>query len=294
MIKAVVLGSGAALPTPARGLPSVGVRLNGRVYLFDCGEGAQRQMMSFGLSYAKVECIFVSHSHADHIVGIAGLAQTLDLIGRKEPLRIFCPKGAVKDVEALLSIGKYGYEQVVREVGEGEVFTGNGVTVKAFTVKHSRPSLGFVFEEAGRRNFDAKKCAALGIRGRMFGELEEKGSIKLGGKTVRYESVSKAKKGAKIVYSGDCTPSEATVKAAKGADLLFHEATYASDKEEEAREHLHSTAADAARIAKKAGAKKLVLMHISGRYKTPDLHLKDACPIFRETVVAEDGMEFEA
>ncbi|MDD5317120.1 MAG: ribonuclease Z [Candidatus ainarchaeum sp.] len=291
MLKAVILGSGAAIPTKERGLSSVGLRFAGRVYLFDCGEGTQRQMMRFGMSFAKVDSIFVSHSHADHIVGIAGLAQTLDLSGRREPLRIFCPKGAAGDVEALLSIGKYGYPAVVSEIGEGAVLEGNGFSVKAFQVAHSRPSLGFVFEEEGRRNFDEKKCAALGIKGRMFGELEAKGEIRVGGKTVKYESVSTAKRGAKFAYSGDCVPGKGTVAAARGAHVLVHEATYASDKEEEAREHLHSTAAQAAAVAKKAGAGRLVLTHISGRYKTPELHLLDARKVFPETVAAEDGME---
>ncbi|VVC71963.1 Ribonuclease Z [uncultured archaeon] len=132
----------------------------------------------------------------------------------------------------------------------------------------------------------------MGIKGKMFGELESKGAIKIGRKTVKYEDVSTGKRGAKLVYTGDCTPSEKTVTAAKGADLLVHEATYASDKEAEAREHLHSTAADAARIAGKAGVKKLVLIHVSGRYKTPALHLSDARAIFPETEVAADGLEF--
>jgi len=292
MIKVVVLGSSAAVPSVNRNLSSVGLRFNGDVYLFDCGEGTQRQMMRFGLSYAKVRCIFVSHSHADHIVGIAGLAQTLDMIGRKEPLLIFCPRGSHHHIEALLSIGNYCYEISVNEVGEGKVFEGEGFTVSAFEVRHSRPTLGYIFKQSDRRNFNERKCKSLGIKGRMFGELERKGEITIGGKTVKYEDVSTVKPGIKIVYAGDCLPSESTVLAAKEADLLLHEATYASDKAKEAEENMHSTAAQAAEIALRAGAKKLVLVHLSGRYKTTEQHLKEAREIFTNSDVAEDGSEF--
>jgi ribonuclease Z len=249
-------------------------------------------MMRFGLSYAKVKCIFVSHSHADHIVGIAGLAQTLDMVERKEPLLIFCPRGSRRHIEALLSIGAYCYEISITEVGEGKVFEGDGFTVSAFEVKHSRPTLGFIFKQNDRRNFDEEICRALGIKGRMFGELERKGEITVGGRRVRYEDVSTPKPGIKIVYAGDCLPSESTVIAAKDADLLIHEATYASDREKEAAENMHSTAAQAAEIALRAGAKRLVLVHLSGRYKTTEQHLKEARELFANSEVAEDGSEF--
>jgi len=291
MMRVVVLGSGAALPSKQRGLPSVGIRYNGRVYLMDCGEGTQRQMMKYGISYAKVDSIFVTHSHADHILGIAGLAQTLDMISRKEPLRIYCPRGARHEIEALLSIGDYCYEISVSEVGEGHVVDGKDFAVSAFAMRHSRPTLGFVFCEAGRRNFDKGKCDRLGIKGRMFGELEKNGEIRVGKKRITYECVSSGKKGGKVVYTGDGLPSDETISAAKGADLLFHEATYTSEKADDARDHMHSTAAQAAEVAKKAGVGKLILTHISGRYRKPDAHLAEARKIFKKTFVAEDGME---
>lgn len=291
MLKLVILGSSAAVPSVERSLSSVGLKFDGSVYLFDCGEGTQRQMMKSGLSYAKVKCIFISHSHADHIVGIAGLAQTLDLIGRKAPLLIFCPRGARRHIEALLSIGNYSYEISVSEVGEGKIFDGEGFAVSAFEVKHSRPTLGYIFRQADRRNFDEEKCRKLGIKGRMFGELEEKGEIKVGSKTIKYEDVSTLKKGVKIAYATDCLPGESTVLAAKDADLLIHEATYASDHEEEAAKNLHSTASQAAELALRAGAKRLILTHISGRYKEKTPLENEAREIFPDSEVAEDGME---
>lgn len=291
MIKVAILGSSAAVPSVERSLSAIGIRFDGDIYLFDCGEGTQRQMMKYGLSYFKVKAIFVTHTHADHIVGIAGLAQTLDLSGREEPLPIICPAGQERDIEALLSIGKYSYQVEVRGVREGEVLRGEGFAVSAFPVQHSRPSLGYSFQTDERRNFDEEKCEKLGITGRMFGELEKNGKIKIGKKEIAYGEVTIPKPGIKIVYSGDCSPSESTLVAAKGADLLIHEATYASDHEKEAFENRHSTAAQAAALAKKAGAKRLLLTHISGRYKEKSMLESEAREIFENSEVAEDGTE---
>lgn len=291
MIKLVVLGSSAAVPSVERNLASVGLRYEGDVYLFDCGEGTQRQMMKYGLSYAKVKCIFVTHSHADHIVGIAGLAQTLGMIGRKEPLRIYCPKGCGRFIEALASIGRYDYDIVIEEVGEGVCYKGSGFSVSSFPVQHTGTSIGYVFAQEGRRNFNEAKCRKLGVKGRLFGELEEKGEIVVGGKKISYASVSTAKPGLKIAYSGDCMPGESTVAAAKGADVLVHEATYADDHEKEASENRHSTAAQAALIAKKARVKRLVLTHISSRYSEKKMLEAEARRVFKKSEVADDGME---
>jgi ribonuclease Z len=291
MIKLVVLGSSAAVPSVERSLAAIGLRYEGDVYLFDCGEGTQRQMMKYGLSYAKVKCIFVTHSHADHIVGIAGLAQTLGLIERKEPLYIYCPTGCGRHIEALLSIGRYPYEIIVREIGDGICHKGDGFSVSAFPVQHAGACLGYVFAQEGRRNFNEAKCRKLGIRGRMFGELERNGEISVGGKKIAYAAVSKLKPGIKVAYSGDGVPGEATVAAAKGADVLIHEATYANEHEKEAALHSHSTAAQAAAVAKKAGVKRLVLTHVSGRYTETKALQDEARKIFKKSDVAKDGME---
>jgi len=293
MIRVVVLGSGAAIPGPERGLTAIALKFGGSVYLFDCGEGTQRQMMIHGVSYAKVAAIFVSHSHADHILGIAGLAHTLNLLRRTEPLPIYCPRGAKRHIDALLSIGEYGYRIPVTEVDAGSVMDGNGFRVSAFRVCHSRPSLGYLFTEADRRNFDEKKARALGVKGKLFGELERSGSAVVNGKKISYASVSKLKKGSSVAFAGDSMPCESTVAAAKGAALLIHEATYASDKEADAALHKHSTAAQAASVAKKAKVKQLVLTHVSNRYTDLSTHLSEAKKVFRKTSVATDGAAFD-
>ena len=309
MIRVVMLGTSASVPSVARNLCSVGLRYAGEVYLFDCGEGTQRQMMRYGLSYARVRAIFISHLHADHYLGIAGLCHTLKMIGRKkeDELLIFGPRGIsrvmeglgcnyeflkVKEVEASGS-ERAGAGEVEIYRGKGESRGSNGFSVRAFVVKHGRNALGYSFEEDAGKNFDKPTCDALGIKGVMFRELEKKGELAVGGKKVKIADVSRPKKGRKIVYTGDTGMCEAVVKAAHEADVLIHDATFAEDRRAEADEREHATAGDAAKVAKKAGAKLLIVTHISNRYEKPDALLKEARQIFANTKVANDGMDFE-
>lgn len=308
-----MLGTSASVPSVARNLCSVGLRYAGEVYLFDCGEGTQRQMMKYGLSYARVRAIFISHLHADHYLGIAGLCHTLKMIGRKsdEELLIVGPRGIARVVDGL----GCSYEFVkVKEVeaggsgragaGEGEfgaaVYRGKGesrgsegFSVHAFAVEHGRNALGYVFEEDAGKNYDKAKCDALGIKGVMFRELEKKGELSVGGKKVKVADVSTPKKGKKIVYTGDTHMCEAVVKAAHEADVLIHDGTFGEERRAEADEREHATAGDAAKVAKKAKAKLLIVTHISNRYEKTDALLKEARQVFANTKIAQDGMELD-
>ena len=293
MIRVVVLGSGASVPSVQRNLASVAVRYDGDVYLFDCGEGTQRQMMKYRMSYAKAKAIFISHLDADHYLGIAGLCHTLNLAGRKpeEKLFIYGPRGTARIVEGLRC--SYGFVDV-RDVGEGGVHRGEGFVVSAFAVKHGNNALGYVFEEDAGRNFDKAKCDKLGIEGIMFRELEQKGEVVAGkGKKVKIGDVTIPKKGRKIVYTGDTMRCEAVVRAAKGADLLIHEGTFGEELKMEAAEKEHATVSDAARAAKEAKVKKLVITHISNRYENTAALLKEARRIFTASEIAHDGLELK-
>ncbi|VVC04065.1 Ribonuclease Z [Candidatus Burarchaeum australiense] len=300
MIRIVFLGTSASVPSVGRNLCSVGLRYEGDVYLFDCGEGTQRQMMKYRLSYAKTRAVFISHLHADHYLGVAGLCHTLHMIGRtkEDVLHVYGPRGTRRVIEGL----GCNYEFLkVEEVGEGEVHKAGepgrgslGFSVRAFAVEHGRNALGYIFEENAGRNFDKPKCDALGIKGLMFKELEQKGEVKAaGGKKVKIADVTVPKKGRKIVYTGDTRLCDGVVKAAEGADLLIHDGTFGEERRQEADERDHATAGDAAKAAKKAKVKELVVTHISNRYEKTDALLKEARQVFANTKIAQDGMELD-
>lgn len=284
MFEITFLGTSCAVPTVQRNLSSIAVRREGDVFLLDCGEGTQRQMMRFGVSYMKVKAIFITHLHLDHFLGAFGLIETMALNGRAEKLTIYGPIGA----KATFGRTKE-FVEIVEIDGKISADFG-GFIASSFKVKHSRDSFGFAFEEKERLRFHEEKAKSLGIKGPMFTKIMKEGKLKIGKKTIKLSDVTYAQPGKKIAYTGDTAPCAETTKAAKGADLLIHEATFAEEKKGEAAEANHSTAQQAAEIAKKAGAKKLALTHISGRYKDTKILLGEAKSVFESVVVAEDGM----
>ncbi|MEM3400291.1 MAG: ribonuclease Z [Candidatus Micrarchaeia archaeon] len=288
MIRVVVLGSGASIPSVERNLPAIAIRYGGDVFLFDCGEGTQRQMMKFKVSYSRVKAIFITHLHADHFIGIVGLVRTLELGGRTEPLYIFGPSGTTRMMRAFGAIRGFVKTE---DINEKFCFAGEGFVVSAFKTEHGIESYGYVFKENDRRNFYEERAKGMGIKGRMFSELQEKGAIKVEGRVVRIEDVTYIKKGKKIAYTGDTIFSESTVKASQEADILMHDASFSDDMKEEALSRMHSTATDAARVALLANVKKLVLVHISPRYGDGKILEEEAKRIFQNTLVAQDGTE---
>jgi len=290
MIKVVILGSGGAVPSPARSLPSIGIRYFGEVYLFDCGEGTQRQMMIHGMSYSRVKMIFLTHLHADHFLGIAGLMQTLKMNERKEPLFIFGPAGTERCVSSIL-MGTYPFQICIKEIDENFSLKNEKFKISAFKTSHNVRSIGYVFQENDSRNFNKAKADRLGIKGSMFRKLEKEGEIAIGKKKVKLEDVTKPKKGMKLVYSGDTIPCKEVLLASKGADLLIHDGTFSEQHREDAANKMHSTVSQAAELAKKARVKNLVLVHLSNRYKDAAMLEKEAKKIFKNSKVASDGME---
>jgi ribonuclease Z len=299
MIKLVVLGTSAALPTPTHNCTSFAVKYGG-AYLFDACEGVQQQMMRFGVSMMKVNAVFLSHLHADHFLGLLGLLQSLNLQKRTDPLLIVGPTGTKKFLEALFAtrILAPQFPVQIKEVARsGKVFENELFTVKAFSVKHAGHALGYSLETPSYRRFDKAKCDAAGVKGHLFTFLQEKGVCevidKKSGKRkrVKLADVTYVQQGKKIVYSGDTEPCAAVAKAAKGAELLIHEATFADDAKAIAKEKKHSTAGQAAAIAKKAGAKKLLLIHFSNRYENRGGLLLEAKKTFEQTELAQEGLE---
>ena len=293
MMKAVILGSGASVPSLERNLPSLAVQIGGDIVLFDCGEGTQRQMMKFGLSYSKVQAIFISHLHLDHLLGVFGLSETLRLNGRTDPLHVFAPAGASRIFTAFRKYGiisAHEFDSAVLSSGK-PLFAINEHDIFAFEVNHgpNLASYGFRVQQKQRRRFYEAKAKKAGIRGPMFTKIQEEGKLTLNGKTIRLEDITYVQPGTSLVYSGDTIYCKSLVHASKNADLLVHDSTFDDSLRAMADEKYHSTASDAARAAKEAGAKHLLLTHISNRYADTKILLLQAKKIFKKCEVAYDG-----
>lgn len=290
MNKITILGSSASVPTIERGMPSVSLLYKGELMLFDCGEGTQRQMMKFKVHYGRIRYVFISHMHLDHYLGIFGYIETLELNNRSTPLELFVPPKSKKKIQSLMKFPKF---VKITEYKKGEILKTKDFTVTAFPLDHNIEVYGFVFEAKDKKKFNKKKTDLLGIRGKMFRELEQKNVIKIGNKKIRFKDVGWIEKGFKMVYVSDTRPSKNTIKMSKNADYLIHDATFLENEKELAFETKHSTAKECAEIAKKANVKNLILYHISARYKKPKLLEKEAKKIFRNSILAKDGNSFK-
>ena len=295
----IFLGTGGSWPTVKRNVSSIAVKRGGEIILFDCGEGTQRQIQRSGLSYMQIKSIFISHFHGDHFLGLPGLIQTMQLNDRKDPLLIYGPKGMSRLVETIKNLGyfKPAYEIRGVDVDEGDKVRFEGYEVRPFRVNHNVPTLGFVLEEDERPGrFNKEKALELGVpEGPLFGKLQRGESVELrDGRVITPDMVlGPPRPGRKIVYSGDTRPTNKVVEYAKNADLLIHDSTFLSDLEDVALEYAHSTARQAAEIAKKANVKRLVLTHISPRYMRDDDLEREAKEVFEDSIVARDFMKLE-
>lgn len=299
MIRVTFLGTSAAAPTVTRNLPSIALKREGELMLFDCGEGTQRQMMRFGTGF-DVKDVFFTHMHADHYLGIIGFVRTLWMADRKDPMHLYGPRGSARVLRQALHLGLDGsrFPVEIHELADGEVVAREGYSVRAFRVEHKMTSLGYALVEPDRPGrFDLEKARALGLpAGPLYGKLQRGEAISLpDGRVIESRQVvGEPRPGRKIVISGDTRPCEATREAARNADLLVHEATFGDEEIDRALETFHSTAREAARLAAEAGARRLVLTHVSSRY---DLDvgplLKQARGDFPGVQFARDGMQLE-
>jgi ribonuclease Z len=296
MLTATFLGPGAATPTVDRNVAGLAVQREGETILFDCGEGTQRQMMRYGVGFSFTE-IFFTHYHADHILGVTGLLRTMGLQDRSAPVTLYGPRGAQRVLGAAISLGieRNKFPVEIREIQPGDRLTRDEYDLVVFETDHRPDTVGFALAEHIRLGrFNPDRARELGVpEGPLWGRLHKGETIVLeDGRSVSpADLVGAPRRGRTLVYSGDTRPSLAVVEAARGADLLIHEATFGSDELERAKETGHSTAAEAARIAVEAGVRRLVLTHLSPRYTrdAPEL-LAEARAVFPETVIARDGM----
>jgi ribonuclease Z len=294
------LGTSASRPTVERGVSSIAVVREGETFLFDCGEGTQRQMMRYGVGFSLGD-IFFTHMHVDHMLGVVGLMRTMALQGREDPLRLWGPVGSSKLLRRAETLGadRVGFPVEYRELTHGESVRRDGYSIAAFTADHMRtPALGFALVEDLRLGrFNPDRARELGIpEGPLWGRLHRGLPVTLddGREIDATQLVGPTRPGRKLVITGDTRPCDATADAAAGADVLVHEATFAEEESARAVETGHSTAREAASIAARAGARRLVLTHISARYSrdVSDLE-REARAVFAATVVARDGTEVE-
>jgi ribonuclease Z len=279
-------GTAGSVPSARRGLPALLVRRGGDRLLFDCGEGTQRQLVrSVGLP--ELDDVFITHYHVDHWLGLPGMLKTFDLRGRERGLHVYGPPG-LEDVMRLLRpvYGKLTYELELVELAPGEAVRRDGYNVAAFAVAHRVSAYGYaLWEDERPGRFDAELAERLGVRpGPDFGRLQ-------GGETVAGvapdQVLGPPRPGRKVVVSGDTAPCEAMALAAHEADLLVHESTFADEETERARQTSHSTAGQAAALARDASVRMLALTHLSTRYGGRELR-DEARAVFPNTVVPHD------
>ena len=280
------------MPTAQRAPTATLIRRGGERLLFDCAEGTQRQLLRSEIGLVDLREIFVTHYHADHYLGLPGMLKTFALRGRELPLTVWGPPGLHDLFGALRRIfGRLTYELELRELRPGDVLERGDYDLVTFQVDHGVSAVGYVLVEAPRPGrFDVEAADALGVpAGPERGALQRGETVTLvDGRAILPEQVlGPPRPGRKLVLAGDTAPSPSVVDAARGADLLVHEATFCEDERERARETSHSTAADAAQVALAADVVLLALTHLSPRYFARDV-AAEARAVFAETVVPKD------
>jgi ribonuclease Z len=295
----VLLGTSASRPTVERNVSSIALVREGETMLFDCGEGTQRQMMRYGVSFSMSD-IFFTHFHADHVIGVIGLMRTMALQGRTDPLRLWGPKGASKHLKRAEQFGvdRITFPVEIKEMASGDEIKRSDYRIVAFDVEHGPgPAFGYALIEDDRKGrFDPEKARELGVpEGPMWGRIHRGESVAVEGRVIEpSEMVGPRRPGRTVVITGDTRPCEGTEAAARNADLLVHEATFGDEEAERAVETGHSTAREAGQLAKRAECRRLLLTHFSARYSRDAAELEEqARAEFGEVIIGKDGMVVE-
>lgn len=294
------------MPTRTRNVSSVALRLpeRGEVWLFDCGEGTQHQLLRSDLRISQITRIFITHMHGDHVFGLTGLLATCGMAGHAQRIDIYGPDGLGDYLQACAQFShtRASYPLEVHTVRPGVVYEEDEFSVSCEPLRHRVPSFGYRVSEKERAGrFDVEKATALGIpAGPLYGRLKrgERVTLPDGREIGGAELCGPTEAGRQVVYCTDTIYCESAVELARGADVLIHEATFAHEDLDLARQSLHSTALMAAEVALKAGVKQLLLTHFSPRYVRgnviePDDLLAEARAVFPQTELAYDFMTIE-
>jgi ribonuclease Z len=304
-LEVFVLGTGGTMPLPHRHLTSALVRREGDLFLFDCGEGTQIALKKMNLRWKKINAIFISHTHADHITGLPGMLMLSSQVDRTEPLYIIGP-AKVKDYfeASRRTLEMYlNYEIIVQEIRNPEetqiVYEGEGYRVRSFPLNHSRVCVGYTLEETTRPGvFHPDKAKELGVPvGPLFARLQAGEPVTLAdGRVVESSQVvGDPRPGCKFSYVTDTAPAAAIVPAVTGSDLLLCEGMFTRDLEDSAREKRHLTSTQAATIARDAKVRKMGLFHYSPRCNERDLKIlvNEAREVFPDTFLSRDGQTID-
>jgi ribonuclease Z len=284
------LGTGGAVPSARRSTASVLVSRGGERLLFDCGEGTQRQMQR-SLGLVQVDEVYLTHFHADHFLGLPGLLKTYDLTERTAPLTIYGPRGLRDLFETLHRIvGRLDFKLELVELEPGDSMALDGADLRAYPVEHSVRAVGYsLVEQARPGRFDPEAAKRLGVEeGPAFAALQRGETVAGTLGPVRPEDVmGESRPGRHLVITGDTAPCHATVDAARGADLLVHDASFAEEEVQRAADTGHSTVGQAAAVAREAAVKMLALVHISSRYHVGKV-VEEAREVFEPAVAPRD------
>jgi len=295
-MKLVFLGTSAAQPTAERGMTCICLVLDREILMFDAGEGAQIAFQKSKLGWNKKIKIFVTHLHGDHCVGILGLLQTMSLQNRTESVDIYGPTGIEEFIAANLKILNFGLTFPVRitRIKEGLVFEDSSYSIHVCEAEHSIPAYSYLFTEKDKPGkFYPQKAKELGIpEGKLWHELQNDTEIKIGDKTIKPSDVmGEKRKGKKIGISGDTRPTQKLEEFFQDCDYITFDSTYSDTLRDKAKENFHSTAKEAAELAKRARVSNLILTHFSARYEDTEELVNEAKTIHDSVIAAKDLLE---
>ncbi|NUP14454.1 MAG: ribonuclease Z [Polyangiaceae bacterium] len=291
----VVLGTSSQVPTRHRNHNGYLLRWDDEGFLFDPGEGTQRQMTFAEVPASAISRVFITHFHGDHCLGLAGTVQRLSLDRVPRPVTVHYPESGQVYYERLRHASIFHDAIEIRSAPVSEQHAGlqpiaETKTYRVFAARldHSVPTFGYRIEERSGRTFLPERLAELGVQGPHVGELSRRGEVTIGDRRVTVDEVSVEREGAAFAFVMDTRPCDNAVALARGADLLVMEATYTGADAEIAHAHAHSTSVDAANTALRAGSRRLAITHFSQRYVSTDQHLAEARAIFPETIAVKD------